>query len=245
MKIQKLLQSCGCGSRRDIRHSIANGLFSVNGKVIDDPNFEVDFSKDVIRKEGKKIKLKPDKRVYYILNKPLGVITSLEDPEGRITISDYIKNIKQRIYPVGRLDYNSEGLVLLTNDGELTNFIISPRNMVQKTYMIKIKGTLSLEDKSNLIHKGFYLEGRRVKFEKIDFIKKTKKGNSWLRIKIVEGKKHVIRKVFKYSGHPVEKLKRTEIGTIKLGKLPVGMLKEISHEEIDNLQKYYNFKRIK
>lgn len=241
MKLQKILQATGLGSRREIRTSILNGEFSINGRATTDPNYEVDRFKDTIKRNGKKIIIKFEKKAYYIFNKPLGVITSLNDPQKRVTISDYIKKIKERVYPVGRLDYNSEGLILLTNDGELTNFIISPRNRIPKTYLIKIKGIMSASEKAKLEKKGIFLEGRRVRIEKIDFVRKTSKNNSWLSIKIVEGKKHIVRKIFKYSGHPVEKLKRTAIGNIKLGKLSSGMWRELSSEELMQFESEYKF----
>lgn len=241
MKIQKLLQSAGMGSRREIRGSILDEDYTVNGKTVSDPNYEVDHTKDIIKKNGKRIPIRFERKLYFILNKPIGVITSLTDPEGRITVSDFIGKIKERVYPVGRLDYNSEGLILLTNDGELTNFIISPKNKIPKTYLIKVKGVLNIFEKTKLEKKGMFLEGRRIKIEKIDFIKKTSKNNSWLKVIIIEGKKHIVRKIFRFSGHPVKKLKRTAIGNIRLGKLPSGMWKELPEEELFKFKNQYGF----
>jgi 23S rRNA pseudouridine2605 synthase len=169
------------------------------------------------------------------------VISTLQDPEGRPTIKDFITSIKERVYPVGRLDYHSEGLILLTNDGELTNFIISPINKIPKVYMVKIKGSLREEDRKNLKTKGVFLADHRVRPLKIDFIKKTPQGNSWIRITIIEGKKHIIRDLLKFTGHPVEKLKRTAIGTIQLKKLPAGHWRELLTEEVELFKKTYNY----
>jgi len=244
MKLQKLLQAIGYGSRRELRKYILDGEFFINGNAITDPNFEVNQNNDVIKRDGKRINIRFEKRSYYIFNKPLGVITSLHDPQGRVTVKDYIGKIKERVYPVGRLDYNSEGLILLTNDGELTNFIISAKNKIPKTYLIKIKGVLDTSKKYKLEKKGIFLEGKRVHIKKIDYVRKTVKNNSWLRISIIEGKKHIVRKIFKFSGHPVEKLKRTAIGSIKLGKLPSGMWKELPVDELEKFKSEYNYNAI-
>jgi 23S rRNA pseudouridine2605 synthase len=232
-KLQKVLQFAGIDSRRSIRQHIHDGRIKVDNKVITDPNFLVDIAKDTVRIDDKKIKLKIEKKSYFILNKPYGVVSTLEDPQKRVTIKDYIAKIKERVYPVGRLDYHSEGLILLTNDGELTNFVISPRNKIPKIYMVKIKGLMNSEERSQLLNRGLFLEERRVKPLRIDFVKKTAQQNSWIRVTIVEGKKHIIRNIFKYMGHPVEKLKRLAIGSIQLGKLPVGHWRELTHEEVE------------
>lgn len=241
MKLQKALQAAGLDNRRNLRKGIADGEFKVNNSVILDPNFMVDISKDVIRHLDRKIKLHVERKSYYVFNKPDGVVSTLDDPEGRPTLKDFIAGIKERVYPVGRLDYHSEGLILLTNDGELTNFIISPRNKVPKVYNIKIKGALSEEERKKLVNKGIHIDGSRVKPVSIEFIRKTARNNSWIQVVIVEGKKHILRKVFKYTGHPVEKLKRLAVGTFKLKKLPVGYWRELTHEEVDAFKQKYGF----
>jgi 23S rRNA pseudouridine2605 synthase len=238
-KLQKALQAAGIDSRRNIREYIHDGQIIVNGKAITDPNFLVDIEKDTLRLGARKLKIKIETKSYFIFNKPYGVVSTLSDPEGRPTISDYIKKISERVYPVGRLDYHSEGLILLTNDGELTNFVISTRNKIPKLYMVKIKGMLSDAEKEQLMTKGLFLEGRRVKPLKIDYVKRTAQKNSWIMVTIVEGKKHIIRNLFKYMGHPVEKLKRLSIGTIQLRKLPVGHWRELTREEVSEFKRTY------
>jgi 23S rRNA pseudouridine2605 synthase len=240
-KLMKVLQGAGVDSRRNIRQNIHDGLYKVNNRVITDPNFLVDINKDTIREGEKKLKIKIEHKVYYLFHKPYGVVTTLEDPEGRPTIKDFITRIKERVFPVGRLDYHSEGLIFLTNDGELTNFIISAKNKIPKVYMIKIKGVLKEEERKRLMTKGIHLEGTRVKPLRIDFVKKTTQGNSWIKVTIVEGKKHILRKVFKYSGHPVEKLKRTAIGTFQLKKLPSAHVYHITPEELAHFKKTYHY----
>ncbi len=240
-KLQKILQAAGINSRRNIRQYIHDGRIKVNNQVVTDPNWPVDIARDSIRLDNKKLKLRVQKKSYFIFNKPYGVVSTLSDPGGRLTINDFIGKIKERVYPVGRLDYHSEGLILLTNDGELTNFIISPRNKIPKVYRLKIKGILTEEEKKKLNTKGIFLEGKRVKPLQIDFIKKTGHGNSWIRVTIIEGKKHILRNIFKYMGHPVEKLKRTAIGTVQLKKLPSGHWRELTTEEVELFKKTYNY----
>lgn len=242
-KLQKVLQAAGIDSRRNLRQLIHEGRIKVNNQVIDDPNFMVDITRDTVRLDDKKLKLKIEKISYFLLNKPIGVVSTLDDPQGRPTIKDLIGKIKERVYPVGRLDYNSEGLMLLTNDGELTNFIISPRNLIPKVYMVKIKGIIKDAERSRLTQKGVVVDGVRCKPVRIDFIKKTGQGNSWVRITLHEGKKHIIRNMLKYSGHPVEKLKRTAIGSFRLKKLPAGHWREITGEELEEFKKLYKYKK--
>ncbi len=240
-KLQKVLQTAGIDSRRNIRQQIHEGRIKINNRVVTDPNFLVDISSDTLRLDNRKLKLKKEKKSYYIFHKPYGVISTLHDPQGRTTIKDFLTAIKERVYPVGRLDYHSEGLLLLTNDGELTNFIISNDNKVPKVYMVKIKGIFTGEERKKLMNKGIFLEGRRVKPLQIDFIKKTARGNSWIRVTIIEGKKHIIRDLLKYTGHPVEKLKRTAIGTIRLKTLPTGHWRELTPGEVETFKKTYNY----
>ncbi len=241
LKLQKCLQASGFESRRNIRKLISEGYFKVNDVYVKDPNFIVDLNKDTIFFKNKKINIKLEKKSYFIFNKPYGVVSTLHDPQKRPSIKDYIGKIKERVYPVGRLDFHSEGLIFLTNDGDLTNFIISTKNRIPKTYLIKIKGTLSKEKKSKLETKGFFLDGIRTNPLKINLIKKTKNDNSWLKVTIIEGKKHILRKIFKYSGHPVEKLKRITIGNIHLKKIPPGHWIELKEYEINSFKKKYNY----
>ncbi len=237
--IQKYLQQVGFDSRRNIRKWIHAGSFKVNGKVVTDPNSPVDGANDTIFFNNKKLDLKRQKKSYYIFHKPVGVVSTLSDPQGRPTIKEFITKIPERVYPVGRLDYHSEGLLLLTNDGELMNYIITPANKIPKVYVIKVKGMLSPQTQSKLETKGMFIDGLRARPLKVEYIKKTAQGNSWWRIVLTEGKKHIIRKIFKYSGHPVEKLRRTAIGTIQLKKLPLGHWRELSEAEIITFKKKF------
>lgn len=240
IKLQKYLQDCGLASRRDIRQWIHDGRFKVNLRIVTDPNFPVRVPGDPIHMGGKLLKLALQEKSYFIFNKPTGIVSTLADPQGRPTVSSFIGRIRERVYPVGRLDFNSDGLMLLTNDGDLANFIISARNRVPKTYLLKIKGALS-EPTRKKLERGIFLEGERLNPFLIEEVKTTSSGNSWLKVTINEGKKHILRNAFKYSGHPVEKLRRIAIGTILLGKLPLGEWRELREFEIAAFKRKYHF----
>jgi 23S rRNA pseudouridine2605 synthase len=240
IKLQKYLQNCGLASRRDIRQWIHDGKFKVNRQSVTDPNFPVKIPGDQIHFGRKLLKLNMQNKSYFIFNKPVGIVSTLADPQQRTTITSFITRIKERVYPVGRLDYNSDGLMLLTNDGDLANFIISAKNQVPKTYLLKIKGDLS-EATQKKLEKGVFLEGERLKPFVIEPVKMTSSGNSWLKVTISEGKKHILRDAFKYSGHPVEKLRRIAIGNITLKNLPLGEWRELADYEVAAFKKQYHF----
>jgi len=238
--LQKFLQQSGFGNRRIIRQMITEGKIKVNQKVITDPGFPLDPIKDRLRFKNKELKLRIENRRYIVLYKPSGVVSTLADPQRRPTVRDYMGKIKERLYPVGRLDFHSEGLMLLTNDGELANFIISAKNKVPKVYMVKIKGTLE-ERETNKLEKGIFLEGERLNPFQIEPVKTTPQGNSWVKVTITEGKKHILRKAFQFCGHPVEKLKRIAIGTILLKNLKPGQWRELSAGELDLFSRKFRF----
>jgi 23S rRNA pseudouridine2605 synthase len=240
IKLQKFLQNCGLASRRDIRQRIHEGKFKVNHMTVTDPNFLVKINSDQIHFGKKLLKLMMQNKSYFIFNKPVGIVSTLSDPQGRQTVSSFITRIKERVYPVGRLDYNSDGLMLLTNDGDLANFVISAKNHIPKTYLLKIKGEISAATQKKL-EKGVFLEGERLNPFVIEPVKATSSGNSWLKVTITEGKKHILRNAFKYSGHPVEKLRRIAIGNIMLKNLPLGQWRELADYEVAAFKKKYNF----
>ncbi|MBN2345293.1 MAG: rRNA pseudouridine synthase [Candidatus Aminicenantes bacterium] len=240
MRLQKYLQDCGLASRRDIRQWIHEGRLRVGGRVVTDPNFPVRVPADPIQLNGKRLKLAPQPKSYFIFNKPPGVVSTLADPEGRPALRAYIGRIRERVYPVGRLDFHSDGLMLLTNDGELAQFILAARNAVPKTYLLKIKGTLEAATRSRL-EGGIFLEGERLNPFAIEEVRTTGSGNSWLRVTITEGKKHILRKAFLYSGHPVEKLRRLAIGTFTLGTMPLGQWRELRDAEVAKFKRQYHY----
>lgn len=235
IRLQKIIADAGIASRREAEKMIQDGRVTVNGKVVTELGFKADPTQDYIKVDGKLIK-RVEKIVYIAFNKPKEVMCTTDDPEGRETIFDVIKKgIKERVWPVGRLDYHSEGLIILTNDGELTLRLTHPKYKVEKVYEVKVKD-LPAEEKLNKLRKGIYLEDGKTLPCEIDFIKKTRE-NSWFRVVLREGRRQQIRRMFMRIGHPVMKLKRVAIGPLKLGKLPIGQFRYLTEREIIELKK--------
>jgi len=232
-RLQKILSKCGIASRRKAEELILEGQITVNGKTAT-LGMKADPEKDHIKVKGKLIR-KPESKVYIMLNKPDKCITSVSDPEGRPTVRDFLQGVNAHVFPVGRLDYNSEGLVIMTNDGELSHAILHPKNKIPKTYLVKIDGVL--EDKDIMkLEKGIKLESGLTAPASVKKKKKTEK-NSWIEITIHEGKKRQIRRMLESTGHPVKKLIRIRIDGLELGKLPPGCYRYLMPEEIKRLKK--------
>lgn len=231
-RLQKILSQCGIASRRKAEEMILQGEVTVNGQIAV-LGMKADPERDHIKVRGKILKTVHSK-VYLLFNKPERCITSLSDPEKRSTIMDYLRGIKSRVYPVGRLDYNSEGLVLLTNDGELAHAILHPTRKIPKTYLVKIDGVLEDKDISQL-KKGMKLEDGITAPARIEKVRKMK-ANSWVEITIHEGRKRQVRRMFERLGHPVIRLKRTRINGLILGDLPKGRYRYLTSEEIKRLK---------
>lgn len=234
IRVQKIIADTGIASRREAEKLIEEGRVTING-VIAKLGDKADPDKDHIKLDGKLLKAKPSELVYIILNKPKKVMCTTSDPEGRQTILDLIKGIKNRVWPVGRLDYHSEGLVLLTNDGELSLRLTHPKYKIEKVYEVKVKD-LPDEKKIEKLKKGIWLEDGKTAPCEITFIKKTRE-NSWFRVVLKEGKKRQIRRMFHAIGHDVMKLKRVSIGPLKLGKLPIGAYRFLTEKELIALKK--------
>jgi len=232
-RIQKILSKCGIASRRKAEEMILQGRVTVNG-VIATIGMKADFAKDHIKVDGKLIR-RYEPKVYILLNKPDKCITSMHDPRGRPTVKDILKGVKTKVFPVGRLDYNSEGLLLVTNDGELANAILHPRGMIPKTYLVKIDGVLEDKDIQKL-KKGVKLEDGVAAAADVKKVKKTK-ANSWIEITIHEGRKRQIRRMLERVGHPVLRLKRVKINGLALGRLSAGAYRYLTPEEIKKLKK--------
>lgn len=234
IRIHKIIADAGIASRREAEKMIEEGRVTVNG-VTAKLGDKADPENDHIKIDGKLLKAKPNELVYIMLNKPKRVMCTTNDPEGRQTVLDLIKGIKNRVWPVGRLDYHSEGLVLLTNDGELSLRLTHPKYKVEKVYEVKVKD-LPDEKKIEKLKKGIWLEDGKTAPCEISFIKKTNE-NSWFRVTLKEGKRRQIRRMFHAIGHDVMKLKRISIGPIKLGKLPIGNYRFLTEKEIIILKK--------
>jgi len=233
MRLNKFLASCGIASRRKCDELIFEGKIKVNGEVIKIPGYQVDPKKDEIVYDNKRIEL--PKKIYIALNKPERVLCSLKDDFRRTLITDLISEIKERIFPVGRLDYNSEGLIILTNDGELANRLIHPRYKVEKTYHVLIKENLTNENLKKL-SEGIQIGEVKTQPAKVKILDMGKK-TTFVEIKIKEGKKRQIRRMFQELGYEVKKLRRVKFGPIKLGNLKKGQWRYLTEKEIKILYK--------
>lgn len=234
-RLQKILARIGIASRRKAEELILEGRVTINGWVAA-LGMKADPETDHIKVDGRLIS-RPEPRVYYILNKPEGVLTTLDDKEARPTIRELIKGIRHRVFPVGRLDYHSEGLLMLTNDGELAFRLIHPSQKIPKTYIVKVRGIIA-DTAIDKLKTGVRLEDGLTAPASVKRIRmpKTEK-NSWLEIIIHEGRKRQIRRMLEHVGHPVLKLKRIRIDGIGLGDLPAGKWRPISPLEIQKLKR--------
>ena len=235
-RLQKILARAGLASRREAERWIADGRVSVNGAVIRKLGSQADPGKDSIKVDGKRIK-PAAAPLYYAFHKPPGVITTLNDPEHRPDLTPYVARLgeKRRLFPVGRLDYNTTGLLLLTNDGGFALRLTHPRFGVRKLYRVKLSACPTAEDLSRL-RKGIRLEDGISAPAQARVIEKLKK-NAWVEIEVHEGRKREVRRMFEALGFFVEKLIRIRIGSVGLGALPLGELRPLSRMEIDSLKK--------
>ncbi len=231
-RLQKIIAEMGIASRRAAEEMIIEGRITVNGKVAE-IGMKADPLRDHIKVDGKLL-VRPEKKVYFILNKPRGVLTSLEDPQGRPTVRDFLMGIRQRVFPVGRLDYDSEGMLLLTNDGELAHAVLHPSRKIPKTYLVKVKGVLEEEEMERL-RKGIRLERTLTAPAKVKPMRKTD-SNSWIEMTIYEGKKRQIRRMLDKVGHPVIRLMRIRINGIEMGIIKPGEYRRLSPEELEKLR---------
>ncbi len=228
IRLQKALSEYGIMSRRHAEELISRGKIKVDGKTAV-PGIKIDPNINTVKIDGKIISFSARKLIYIILNKPRGYITSVSDEKGRRTVMELVSDIEERIYPVGRLDYDSEGLLIMTNDGEFANKIIHPSNKIEKTYVVTVSGLkeTSLEKLSApMIIDGY--EIRPAKAEILDIREKTAK----LQIKICEGRNRQIRKMCENTGLDVKRLKRVAIGEIYLKNLAPGKWRHMTEEEV-------------
>jgi 23S rRNA pseudouridine2605 synthase len=232
-RLQKILSEYGIASRRKAEELIKEGRITVNGQIAQ-LGQKADPEKDYIKVDGKLL-IKPEPKVYYAFYKPRKVITSLIDPQGRPTIKDFIKGIKFRVYPVGRLDFDSEGLLLLTNDGELAYHVMHPSSEIEKTYLVKVDGIIDPETIEKL-KKGIKIDGKLAIPVSVNLVRKLK-ANSWIKITLHEGRKRQIRKMLERVGHPVIRLIRIAIDGVKLEALKPGQYRSLTKEEIESLHK--------
>ncbi|QSZ26397.1 rRNA pseudouridine synthase [Aceticella autotrophica] len=232
-RLQKFLAECGIGSRRKCEQFIRDGFVKVNGKIVKELGIKVEPLEDKVEYNNK-IVTKSEKLIYIMLNKPTGYVTTVKDQFNRASVLDLI-DIKERIYPVGRLDYNTSGLLLLTNDGALTYKLTHPKHEVLKTYIAEIKSIpsdIELEELRN----GIIIDNFKTSKAKIKILK-IKDNTSIVEVQIHEGRNRQIRRMFDYIKHTVIKLKREKIGEIGLGKLKIGHWRYLNDKEINYLKK--------
>lgn len=235
-RLQKILARAGLASRREAERWIAEGRVTVNGAVVRKLGSQADPGKDSIKVDGKRIK-PAAAPLYYAFHKPPGVITTINDPEHRPDLTPYLQSLgeRRRLFPVGRLDYNTTGLLLLTNDGELALRLAHPRFGVKKLYRAKLSACPTSEDLARLRH-GIRLEDGMSAPARARVIERLKK-NAWVEIEVQEGRKREVRRMFEALGFFVEKLVRVKVGSVSLGALPPGEIRPLSQAEIESLKR--------
>ncbi len=226
VRLNKYLAECGVASRRKSDELITEGRVTVNGNIILELGTKIDPDNDEISIDGEKLKVQS--KVYYILNKPKGIITTTSDDKKRKTVVDLIKTNK-KIFPVGRLDFNTTGLLLLTNDGEFSNYLTHPRNGIEREYEVKLDRELSKQDREKLT-KGIYLDRKKSKFTQITYPKR----NNYFLVKVVtvEGRNHFVKNMFSKLGYNVKELNRSRYGKFTLKNLQRGEYRELTLKEI-------------
>lgn len=232
-RLQKVLAAAGIGSRRECEQLIREGRVEVDRKVADELGVRVDPLRDEIRVDG--VAVRRPRRVYYAVNKPAGVVCTSRDPSGRLRVIDLVKS-DERLFTIGRLDRSSEGLIIVTNDGELANRLMHPRYGVQKRYLVSVAGHPSPQELSKL-RKGVYLSEGLARVAALRS-KRRHKQSTDLEIVLDEGRNREIRRILARIGHKVLSLRRTAIGTLRLGDLPVGAHRRLTREEVRSLRRH-------
>lgn len=237
MRLQKYLAMCGVASRRGAEKLIAAGRVFVNGERITEMGVQIDEELDEVTVGGETVKPE-SKKVYIMLNKPEGYVTTVSDDKGRHTVMELVPEINERIYPVGRLDYNSEGLLILTNDGELANKLMHPKHSVEKTYLVEAAGNITM-NMISAFRRGVKIEGGITQPAEVEVVGATGYGTK-MRITIHEGRNRQIRRMFEAFGCTVKKLRRTGEAGLSLGHLPLGKWRRLSEQEINTLKNHAN-----
>jgi 23S rRNA pseudouridine2605 synthase len=236
-RLQKIIAAAGIASRRKAEEFITAGQVQVNGTTVTELGSKADPETDHIRVNGKLLQPREYRHVYLLLNKPKGYVTTMSDPEKRPTVMDLIRGVKGRVYPVGRLDYASEGLLLLTNDGELANRLMKAASHVPKTYVVKVAGTPK-EDALAKLRAGVSIatdDGKRVKTGPASVRVVKEATNPWYEVTLIEGRNRQIRRMFEAVGHHVEKIKRVRYGPLTLD-VPPGEFRSLTLREVERLK---------
>ncbi|MCB0389941.1 MAG: rRNA pseudouridine synthase [Bdellovibrionales bacterium] len=238
VRINKYIAQSGVASRRKADELIKDGQVRINGQLVKDLGVLVDPSRDSV-KVGRKLIKPVNKFVYYKFNKPTSVLSTVNDPEDRKTVMNYFMGIQERIFPVGRLDWDSEGLLLLTNDGEFAQKVAHPSQKIPKTYLVKVAGNIT-DQKLQKLRNGVTIPGGRVQAILVEKVPNKDSKYQWLKIIIAEGKNRQIRYMMEKIDCDVKKLQRVAIGMLKLGKLKKGQYQQLSDEQVEKV--FYKFK---
>jgi 23S rRNA pseudouridine2605 synthase len=233
-RVQLIIRDAGLASRRKAEEMILEGRVTLNGSIVTDPTMTADPDRDHIKVDGKLL-LRPDSaKYYYLFNKPRNVVSTMSDPEGRPCVGDLLKPLKKRFFTVGRLDFDAEGLMILTNDGQLAQKLSHPSHRIPRTYLVKVRGTPD-DRLLSTIKRGMRIgDGERLGDVLWSVIKKQKT-TTWLRIVLYEGKKNEIKRIFLQIRHPVRKIRRVGFGPLALGTLPVGEWRTLTQREMVKL----------
>ena len=229
-RLQKILSQAGIASRRASEQLMLEGRVTVNGTTILELGTKADAARDDIRVDGRRIKI-PERHLYLLLNKPRGYVTTRSDPQKRPTVIDLLVGVREYVYPVGRLDYDSEGLLILTNDGDLAARLTHPRHGVPRVYEVSVRGVPDAHDMSRLT-KGVSIDGHRTQPAEVVSL-----GPSRLRITVREGRNRQVRKMCDAIGHPVAELRRVAIGPIRDARLKTGHWRELTPPEVARLKR--------
>jgi 23S rRNA pseudouridine2605 synthase len=232
-RLQKLIAAAGLASRRQAERWIADGRITVNGRVAGLGD-QADADADRIEVDGRPLRLEQPK-AYLLLNKPAGYVTTARDPQGRKLVNDLLRDVKVRVFPVGRLDLNTEGLLLLTNDGDLAARLTHPRHQVAKTYLVRVRGALTAATRRRL-EEGVELEDGLTAPAKVAKVRSSG-SHTWLELTINEGRNRQVRRMCEAVGHSVSRLKRIGVAFLLLEKLPVGKYRHLTTGEVKRLKK--------
>lgn len=234
IRLNKFLSQTGVASRREADRMITAGRVAVNGQVIQVLGRKIDDKKDRVEVDGKRVRIE-EEQIYLLLNKPPGYLVSLKDPFHRPAVKDLLPSIKSRVFPVGRLDYDSRGLLLLTNDGELAYRLTHPRFKIKKVYLVKVRGE---PDSSKIfkLEKGIFLDGKKTAPAKIGPIRASAK-KALFRVEIFEGRKREVKRMFETIGHRVIEIQRIKFGGLSLARLREGRWRHLTRKEISSLKK--------
>jgi len=231
-RINRIISEAGLASRRKADELISAGRVTVNGTILKELGAKADWGKDRILLDGREIPAPPEK-IYLMLNKPFGYVCTLHDPQGRPIVTDLIKNISQRVYPVGRLDFDSMGLLLLTNDGDFSFQVTHPRFHLPRTYKVTVRGIVTKKDIDNMT-RGMELEDGPIRASSAALLKREG-DKSLVRLTIAQGRNRIVRRMFEALGYTVIHLVRIGFGNLELGELKVGKYRNLKPEEITSL----------